>query len=499
MTERRPFYVLLMLAGIVVPALVALSPLVYVRIEGAGMSLPLPAPLYARSYSLAVLLVGLASAFMLGRRFLARVTLPSPRKLFFVFLMIGFYFSVLPGPYVGTLLLLYYAALLVVALLGADVRLRFAALNWWMLVYLAVCAASLHMLTRGGNMYQIRELLQPFSRFLSVLFIINFLRDWEDFEFVAKVFLAIGFVVIVVAVYQVAMFSLFGKITSLMSEEEGRRRFFTIAGFTFLRATGLFRHPAYLGEVCALGALMPLVQIFRPGQSFRRIVILLFVVAVMLGGMICSFSRASWLAFLVVAVIALPLLKPRWAVRYIVTASILGGLFVLAGGLNASIDYMLEAKTSSVDYRVEIMRLGLDAFSRSPLLGTGLEAFVRYPGNIEKFHVHNTFIMAFTELGVIGGVLILLIYIHAINRSIRNLLMAIDPLDRNLAVILFLALVLILVMQQFEQALHFHMNYFLLGSIEAMSIYLRQKQGENTAARLRRSELIRHLPRTRWA
>ncbi len=496
--DRRPFYAMLLLAGLCVPLLVALSPGAYVRIAATGIS-PLPMNLLEHPYSMAVLLVGVASVAALARRRVREAEVPAPKKIFFVLLVAGFYFSILPGPYVGSLLVLYYALVFLGSFAGIDFRLRFTPIHWWMLAYLAACALSLQMLTRAGSPFQISVLLQPFARFLSVLFIVNFLRDRDDFEFAAKTFIAIGAITVLVAVYQVAMYSFVGKITSLMSSEEGSRRFFSLAGMHFLRATGLFKHPAYLGQVCAFGALFPLTTLALPRRERRSTIKLLAVVAWMLLGLFCSFSRASWLAVAVVAMIVPPLLKPKWAVKYILVISVAGLLFVLVGGLGGAIDYMIEAKSSSVDYRVDIMRLGFDAFSRSPWLGTGLQAFRHYPGNIQSLHVHNTFIMAFTELGLVGGVLIILLYVHGMNRAIRNLFMAVDPFDRNLSVVLFAALVLSLIMQQFEQALNFHINYFLLGSIEAMTIYLRQRQGESITARLRRDELIRGLPRTRWA
>ncbi|MAE72001.1 MAG: hypothetical protein CME06_16230 [Gemmatimonadetes bacterium] len=496
--DRRPFYAMLLLAGLCVPLLVALSPAAYVRIASTDVS-PLPFGLLDHSYSMAFLLVGIASVAALARRRVHHLRVPAPKKIFFVLLVSGFYFSILPGPYVGILLVLYYVLLFLGSFAGIDFRLRFTPIHWWMLAYLAACALSLQVLTRGGSPFQITVLLQPFARFLSVLFIVNFLRDRDDFEFAAKTFIAIGAITVLVAIYQVAMYSFTGKVTSLMSTQEGARRFFSLGGLHFLRATGLFKHPAYLGQVCAFGALFPLAALALPQRDRRTTIKLLAVVAWMLIGLFCSFSRASWLAVMVSALIVPPLLKPNWAVRYILFISITGLLFVLAGGLGAGIDYMIEAKSSSVNYRVEIMRLGFDAFARSPWFGTGLQSFRYYPGNIQSMHVHNTFMMAFTELGLVGGTLIILLYVHGMNRAIRNLFMALDPFDRNLAVVLFVALILSLIMQQFEQALNFHINYFLLGSIEAMTIYLRQKQGENITAKLRRDELIRGLPHTRWA
>ncbi len=67
--------------------------------------------------------------------------------------------------------------------------------------------------------------------------------------------MAVGVVISFVAFYQVAIFSLYGKIASLMPASHGSHRFFSFGGVTFLRATGLFKHPVYLGEIGALGAL----------------------------------------------------------------------------------------------------------------------------------------------------------------------------------------------------------------------------------------------------
>lgn len=492
---RRPYSLLLLLAGILVPALVVLSPFLQVWMRSADMTFLTPGLLeFPHTIIFAAVLAGVFA--VIGYRRLRRMKHRDPQRVFFVFLMVGFFFSILPGPYVGTLLVCFYAGVTLAVLAGHDYRLRFSAIHYWMLIYLIVCAASLHTYTRGGSTFQIQQAIQPFSRFLTVLFIVNFLREWDDFVFTTKVFVAITCVVALIAIYQVLAFSVAGKITSLLPPEEKGRRFFTMGGFTFLRATALFRSPVSLGQACGFGALMLMVPLSNPDISRKSALRILAVFALMMVGLFCSFSRASWMAFIIVAFLAPPLLRPKWAVRYILVLSVLGGVFVISGGLAAVVDYMTLAKTTSIDYRVEIIRIGLQALERHPTLGAGLEIFRGYPGNLEKLHVHNTFIMAFSELGIVGGLTIIGLYIHSTSRAIRNLHLAVDPMDRNLAIVLFLALILVLIMQQFEQALHFHLNYFLLGSIEAMTIYLRKKAGGDPAAHLRREELLRNLPRS---
>ena len=284
-----------------------------------------------------------------------------------------------------------------------------------------------------------------------------------------------------------------------MPASHGSHRFFSFGGVTFLRATGLFKHPVYLGEIGALGALLMTVPLLGARQTLRGRRASMLLWAILFGAMIASFSRASWLGFLVAALLMPPMLFPRRAVRYLILLSVLGGVFVLSGGMVAILDYMVEVKSSSVDYRLEIMKLGLRAFLEEPWFGTGLGAFLRYPGNVEGLHVHNSFMMALTETGLLGGVAFFLLYVRALERAIRNLFLACEPDDKNLAVVLFLALILITIMQQFEQAVNFHMNYFLLGTIEAMTPYLRAKLGAQPERELRRADILRLLPRKRWA
>ncbi len=495
MTQRRPFYLLALSAGLLVPLAVAVSPWAQIWIDCEDIPLLLK-NVERFPYTTAILTVTLGCVAVLAGRLRAALPRFPARQVFLVLLFAGYFFSLLPGPYVGSLLLFYYAVLLVAAVAGHDIRLRITPVNWWVLLYFVACALSLHMYTRGGSPYQAQILVQPFSRILSTLFIVNYLRTWDDFLLVAKVFLVFAAITAAVAIYQVAAYGLFGIMTSLMPQSEGSKRFFTLGGITFLRATGLFKHPVYLGQAEAYGSFMLLLRFAVPKLRPKSYVPTLLLQALLLVGLICSFSRTSWLGVAIVTTVILPpLLWPRWATRYILAVTVFGGLFVVAGGLTATLDVLISAKTSSVDYRVRILKLGLQAIMRHPWLGTGLDAFRRYPGNLEGLNVHNSFVMALTEFGFVGALAVIGLYLHGISRAIQNILQAISPEDRAAAVVLFSMLMLSLFVQQFEQALHLHINFLLLGSIEALSLHLRQKAGHNILTKHRRDELVRNLPR----
>jgi O-antigen ligase len=495
MTQRRPFYLLMLTAGLLVPLTVALSPWAQIWIDCEDISLFLGDT--ARfPYTAAVIAVALGCLAALAPRIRAMLPSVPARQIFLALLFTGYFVTLLPGPYVGSLLLCYYFVLLVAALAGHDVRLRFTPLNWWVLLYFVVCAISIHMYTRGGSPYQAQILAQPFSRVLSTLFIVNYLRTWDDFLMVAKVFIIFAAITALVAIYQVAAYNFFGIMTSLMPKTEGAKRFFTLGGVTFLRATGLFHHPVFLGQSTAYGSFMLILRLAIPRLRPKSLLPSFLLLGLLVTGLVCSFSRTSWLGVAIVGTLILPpLLWPRWATRYILAVSIMGGLFIVAGGLTATLDLLIGAKTSSVDYRVRILKLGLQAIMRHPWLGVGLNAFGRYPSNLQGLSVHNSLFMSLAELGFIGTIPIIGLYLHGIARAIQNILLAVTPEDRGLAVVLFSMLMLSLFMQQFEQALHLHINFLLLGSIEALWIHLRQRAGHNILARHRRDESVRNLPR----
>ena len=179
---------------------------------------------------------------------------------------------------------------------------------------------------------------------------------------------------------------------------------------------------------------------------------------------ITSQSRSSWLAALVLAVVAGAIYLPRlraggllpWLRRHPVTA-IAAGVLVLAALLatGATVAARLSAEAGnwhalltldwdslekrSIGIRIGLLRTGLAVIAEAPWLGAGIgtsEAAMRaaqdpllIPGNE---HFHNLYIQIAAMTGLVGLTFFLAVAIHVLRQAAAGL-RADDPLTRRLA------------------------------------------------------------------
>ena len=181
-------------------------------------------------------------------------------------------------------------------------------------------------------------------------------------------------------------------------------------GHPWLRAYGLTTHPNMLGAMLAALWLL-LLPAYLQAQGWRRRVLAL-VLAVGLGGLLVSFSRASWLAFASALVFWAALgwrRRPsgyggiRWWRLLIVALPGLLFLFSyrdLVWSRFLRLDTTIEAE--SLANRVRDAELALQLAAANPWKGVGLGAFHRaaLALNEEASLVHNVPLLVAAELGL---------------------------------------------------------------------------------------------------
>lgn len=158
-----------------------------------------------------------------------------------------------------------------------------------------------------------------------------------------------------------------------------------------IRALGFLNDPNDLAQ--ALGAILPLV--FLEWRSRRPLGNLLFVVlpaALILGGIVLTRSRGGFVALGAMAVAAAIHFGNRVVSALAVAAS---GLGVVAG--LAFMRTYVRGDESSFG-RVAAWSEGLQMIKSSPLWGVGYRGFTDF----HELTAHNSFILCFAELGVVG-------------------------------------------------------------------------------------------------
>lgn len=207
----------------------------------------------------------------------------------------------------------------------------------------------------------------------------------------------------------------------------------------WLRPYGLLPHPNMLGGFLAVG----LLGVFGWSLSSQGKKWLLGAAIFEFGlwSLLLTFSRSAWLGLAVGLLLLMALtLRMWWRDRQrLIRILTIGGISLVVGGLffvlyqpflsaRAGLaDESLEVRSTSD--RVVYTQIALDAIKASPILGTGIGNFPWYASTYlakTKFDlrgqpVHNIYLSAWSELGVVGLGLFLLIIVVASRAGFANI------------------------------------------------------------------------------
>jgi putative inorganic carbon (hco3(-)) transporter len=192
-------------------------------------------------------------------------------------------------------------------------------------------------------------------------------------------------------------------------------------GMRWMRPYGLTPHPNIFAGVIILGIFASLAFVLEGKRPFLSISAFGF-------GFFClllSFSRGAWIGFAAAAVLVLPLLMRKtyfWRrILPVFGLSILiGSIFLWAyQPLLLSRTGLSEENTEqrSISDRLVYMDIAWDAIATHPMQGVGAGNFPWYASNYLYFrtdydlkgnNVHNVYLTIWSELGLIGLVLFLL-------------------------------------------------------------------------------------------
>lgn len=208
----------------------------------------------------------------------------------------------------------------------------------------------------------------------------------------------------------------------------------------WLRPYGLLPHPNILGGFLVIGLLGAFGWSLSEQKKYWLLGVVIFIFG--LWSLFLSFSRSAWLALAVGLLILLTLTFKTWLFdrsRLIRVIAILGGSLVAGGLFFLLYQPFLSARAGLSDESVELRsvsdrnvynQIAIDAIKKSPILGTGIGNFPWYSTDYiakkTKFDlrgqpVHNIYLSAWSELGVTGLGLFLLIVGTAIRVSITNI------------------------------------------------------------------------------
>lgn len=224
-----------------------------------------------------------------------------------------------------------------------------------------------------------------------------------------------------------------------------------------LRTTGSLRHPNVYGTTLLFVALYLMhLGISRSGRGIGGRV-LLWLVPVALTMVFLTYSRASWLAAIVVA-LGVFAVYPRYITKITVVVIIAAALLAISGRIDTQIElaqnrFLSEQSEESALSRLPVIAASLRMLERRPITGWGYDNFDRYDkqfqsgvGGIvvpEKDHAsHNLYLTLLAEQGLPGFLFYMAPFFYwlALSRTAWRTMPVDGVVSRKLLVCLWLML-----------------------------------------------------------
>ena len=189
----------------------------------------------------------------------------------------------------------------------------------------------------------------------------------------------------------------------------------------FLRAYGSLAHPNIFGGFVAIAFFASVFWFQKSKKSWQLIPV--FFILLNFVGLFVSFSRSAWLgwlaAFILWFVVNIRVKEKRIEVGKITWITLLLSLILILNFwpiLNTRISGSGRLEKKSVDQRIEYLSQSRQVIKNNWLLGVGNSNYTYYLYRQDSSHqvydyqpVHNLFLLIWSELGVIGLALILIL------------------------------------------------------------------------------------------
>jgi O-antigen ligase len=239
-----------------------------------------------------------------------------------------------------------------------------------------------------------------------------------------------------------------------------------------------FMTPASAGQFLMF-ALIAGVWLRREDRAGSRaaskvVLVLLLIVA---AALLFTLSRQSWIGA-AAGIVALGLSRrPQWIVAAVV-ALIAVALVPIPGVGNSFGDYLLSASdtsTESTDTRLELWEASVELIPEHALIGSGPGTIGSFGQGDRPFYAHNVFLDSAVEVGLIGALALLAVFLGGMRKALRNG-----------AILAFALLAAAVVAGLFDDTLYFPRNGLLLALAFALVAATRAHGQDPEAAQAER-------------
>jgi O-antigen ligase len=304
------------------------------------------------------------------------------------------------------------------------------------------------------------------AKFLMFFIVANLVRTPAQLLFTVRLLVALGVASAVLALAQEALFYFFNIPLSL--EDNATKYWFkeTPLGW-MIRATAF--HPTAQNLSHSLLLALALLVLGPFSMAMRLAGGLLIVL-----GVFFTFTGNGLVVMSLILLLVPIMHRPRWLLHYVGTVLLIVLLAYQTGALEwVYAHYLVPISGKSTEDRVGLLQLGVEVIERHPFIGIGLNNF----GRLSPQPVHNAYLQLVTEIGILPGVLLLLVFGLIAARLLIGIA-AIEPGPlKQAANGVLLAFIALSVHFLFEPFINSLVSWSVIGLAEATALLITLRTG----------------------
>ena len=330
----------------------------------------------------------------------------------------------------------------------------------------------------------VHAILALIVKFVAFFLLSQFIRTIALVRSAIRVMIGVGVFAALAGIAQVVLYLTTNIVLTCVIDKT--QNFKDTPWGVMLRASGFSPRPQHLSSFLVVVLPVLLFVTFLPGVPPLRRWLGLLGVVVVCTGITLTLSVTGWIAMLL-EILLFPYF--RWPSRSIHFTSILAGsgVLVYVSGLFdwLSRNYLRHSGLFKGEgQRMYLMTLAFEQLHRSPLVGVGLKNFENFTKNFRRLPVHNTYLQAATEVGVLGGICFLSIFLYALIRLLYLNSHVSDKNETLMIRVLLLGLVALMVSGIAEPNFDHPNTWVYLGILDgAIMTFLLRLQGERAVSR----------------
>gem|GEM_PF-3813339 len=290
---------------------------------------------------------------------------------------------------------------------------------WPVLVFMGLIAIAAVDSIVNGRDVSIFSLHTILAKLALAFFTANLLVSLEVQRATLRIFLVMATGTAVLALAFTAIHFFTGFEISFVDAASERYKFTPFG--KLLRATGFTQSPQTLGHYLLIALAVTLVTPVRKWIAGLFAVLYLAAIAATL-----SMGAITVAAVIVVAA---PILRsPAYMLHYFIGYVLAGCALFFSGLGHIAYDKIIDPMTAvGVSRRLELARGGIEGILAHPYLGAGIMNF----GRELKLPVHNAYLQATFEIGLLGGLAYIALLVYLLANLIVLTLKADDDQDRR--------------------------------------------------------------------